>query len=771
MTLTIDNFDSAGACDYTAALDAEHPPRVVRKLNQPAEMRAWLLAVTSDFIVPRDAARIVLADGATRRFTGYLSAPPTYEYLGWGERGPMYRYALTATSDELLLDRKTLPRRAPFVQRTAGSALKQLAEDLAPGAFDTSAIADVVTLATYSSDPQKRWSEHAAALALLGRAAYRAHDGALVFAPVGTQTHTLAETSPDFSPDSLKLVPAERLVNDVTVVGRMEPRAYVKDYFLGDGLSLYFSLSEAPFTRSNRTVLEEEYKDATLRPARWTVGDPGGAIAVSGGKLQISGGAGDGQTTVRFVEPIELGGAVVLQHGEAAFSAASDGVLGGLYAGAVAIANCLAGFRVTPSGAQSVIAALISGVTTGPTITTVAGHRYALTTRVYSSEIYRSRQTFHSASHPAGSARGGESVPADARVVLEVHDIDPANPGSLAAPSTVLFDGVLATVPAGVTYALVNSVSLHGTLTYTRIVRAVEALVRSAIPNAAYRTRLVAPLADGGECLVGSNLYFLPQYVPERSEKIVVSYRSSGRALARVTDPASISANARPGDDGLRGAVRNIARPSPRTSRDCEIAALALLDDSTQPAWAGEYQCWAGFLPAADVFPGDAVAVNAPSRNVAFTAIVREVEIEWVTPPSAGAAHYTVRFANDAAAPLAFAFYSESLRSPLEDVTATTAVGAVYLPELVAAEITVVSSTQVTIDAGAAPPAGGGIEVRRSDSGWNADNDRNLVGRFTARTFTVPRLSRTQDYYLRPYDSAGHYSRYSTLLHLDWPYT
>ena len=61
--------------------------------------------------------------------------------------------------------------------------------------------------------------------------------------------------------------------------------------------------------------------------------------------------------------------------------------------------------------------------------------------------------------------------------------------------------------------------------------------------------------------------------------------------------------------------------------------------------------------------------------------------------------------------------------------------------------------------------------MRRSDSGWNADNDRNLVGRFTARTFTVPRLSRTQDYYLRPYDSAGHYSRYSTLLHLDWPYT
>lgn len=779
MLLTIDNFDNAGARDYTSAIDAERLPCVIRKLNCPAEMRAWLVADTPQFMVPRDGARVMLLRGGDELFTGYVSATPGYEYLGWGERGPVYRYALVAFSDESLLDGKTLPRRATFVQRTAGSALKQLAEDLAPGAFDTSAVQDLTTLPTYSSTPQRPWSEHAAAIALRGRAVYRAHDAALVFAPVGTVVHALDERAPEFSPDALKLAPAEHLVNDVTVIGRIEPRAYVKDYFLGDGYTLHFPLSEMPFTRQNSTLLEEEYKDAALSPTRWAVSDPSGAISVSGGKLTISGGAGDGLTIVCFVEKIELGGAVILQHGDVSFSDASEGVLGGLYSGEVAIANCVAGFGITKSGAQSVIAALINGAA-GATLTTVAGHRYALTTRLYSNEIYRTRQTFHSSQHPAGSGRGGESTLADVRVVLEVHDIDPANPGSLVAPSTVLYDGVIGAAPGFATYALASAVNLHCSVAFTRLLRAVDASVRSAMQSGGYRTRLVGALIEGGECRVTeTELQFLAQYVPASQEQITVSYRSRGRAMARVTDPASIAGQARAGDDGRRGAVRNVASPSPRTARDCEIAALALLDDSTQPAWAGAYECWSNLLPgsASDIFPGDALAVSVPSRGAVFTAIVREVEIVVADLggvallPSAGPrSRYIIRFANDAAAPLAFEF-GAALSGPLEEVTATTIAGATFLQEPVAAEITTVNSTQVTIDAGAEPPASGGIEVRRSDLGWGAENDRNLVGRFSTRIFTVPRLSRSQDYYLRPYDAAWHYSRYSTLLHLDWPYT
>ena len=60
----------------------------------------------------------------------------------------------------------------------------------------------------------------------------------------------------------------------------------------------------------------------------------------------------------------------------------------------------------------------------------------------------------------------------------------------------------------------------------------------------------------------------------------------------------------------------------------------------------------------------------------------------------------------------------------------------------------------------AAPTAAGG----HGDSG-------NLAGRFTTQTFTLPRLSRVQGYYLRQYDgsSPAKYSRYSALLHVDYP--
>src|SRR5271165_4987429 len=44
----------------------------------------------------------------------YVSAVPQYEYLGWGEQGPVYRYNIAVRSDESLLNQKVLPIRSPF---------------------------------------------------------------------------------------------------------------------------------------------------------------------------------------------------------------------------------------------------------------------------------------------------------------------------------------------------------------------------------------------------------------------------------------------------------------------------------------------------------------------------------------------------------------------------------------------------------------------------------------------------------------------------------
>jgi len=213
--------------------------------------------------------------------------------------------------------------------------------------------------------------------------------------------------------------------------------------------------------------------------------------------------------------------------------------------------------------------------------------------------------------------------------------------------------------------------------------------------------------------------------------------------------------------------------PPPRTYADCVNAASALLDDKVQAGWAGEYDTWSGFLPgsAADIFPGDGLLVNVPSQGAQFAAVVREVVVD-LADLSSDLAKYKIAFANEAAEPVAFQFEANATLA----LTALTPIAqdvVVNLPaDLTLAQITQVSSTTTTIDIGRTVPTGYGVEVRRTDSGWGPDNDRNLVGRFTTESFTVPRLAKRQDYFLRLFDASAPplYSQHSALLHIDYPY-
>jgi hypothetical protein len=779
MKLTIDNLQGQGPQDYTGMLDGAQLPKVERKLNQPAELQFSLLANSPGFEVPVAGARVILGKtNGSDVFTGYVTAAPQYEYLGWGEQGSVYRYNVVAQSDEVLLDQKALPNRSPFVDRSAGDALRQLAQDLLPGWFDTSAVEDVDTLATYEVNPQMSFSFHAAEIALAARGSFRTMNGALMLAPAGAATYALNESDANFSPAGLWLNSPNLLVNELTVIGQDEPQAYVRDYFVGDGESLKFYLSQEPFAQARPALIDEEYLGPDLDPTTWVVNDPSGAVSVVAQTLQIAGGSGvDGQTTVSFVERIELGGALELQHGDVSFTAASQGVMGGLYAGAISVAGCLAGFQITPSGAGSTIQALINGSLTGPVIATTAGHQYFLTTYMYSMEVYRSGEIYHSSLHPAGSGWGGAAVAADVRFVLEVQDIDPSNPATLVAPATVLYDDVIENAPGFCTYALVDARNMQCSIAYTYVSHVSLAEVRTALPSAGYVTQLVGALSDGAECEITSDpsLDFYPAYVPALNELIVASYRGSGRAVAQVENAASVGAFQKGADDGTRGAVRAAKTPGARTDTDCENAALAILDDATGTAWSGSYETWSDFLPglAEDIFPGDAVTVNVPSRKAAFTAIVREMEIQ-IADLADDRGFYTIGFANDLAAPLGIEYGASATTIGLQDMPPlleTTQVGAYYQADLTEAQITAVTSTAVTVDAGVAPGGGGGIEVRGNDYGWGQANDRNLLGRFNTQTFSLARLAATQNYFLRLYDSSSppKYSRYSAALHVDYP--
>jgi hypothetical protein len=779
MKLTIDNLQGQGPQDYTAALDGTKLPKVERKLNQPAELQFSLVANSPGFVIPVTGARVALGKtNGSDVFTGYVVSAPQYEYLGWGEQGPVYRYNVAAQSDEVLLDKKALPNRSPFVDRSAGNALRQLAQDLLPSGFDTSAVQDVDTLATYAVNPQKSFSFHAAEIALASRGSFRTMNGALILAPVGTAAYALNESDANFSPGSLWLNNPNLLINNLTVIGQDEPQAYVRDYFVGDNESLKFYLSHTPFAQAKPALIDEEYLGPVLDPTTWTVNDPSTAVSVSAQTLQIAGGTGvDGQTTVNFIEKIELGGALELEHGDVSFTAASQGVVGGLYAGAISADGCLAGFQVTPSETGSSIQALISGSVTGPVMTTTPGHQYFFTTYLYSMEVYRAGQTYHSSLHPAESGWGGAAVTADVRFVLEVQDIDPTNPATLVAPATVLYDDVIAGAPGFCTYALVNAANMQCSIAYTYVAHISLAEVRTALPSANYVTQLVGAISEGAACEITSDpsLDFYPQYVPVLNQLIVASYRASGRAVAQVQNAVSVTSLQNGPDDGTRGGVRVTKTPASRTDVDCENAALAMLDDGTGGAWSGTYGTWSDFLPGAaeDIFPGDGITVNVPSRGASFTAIVRQVEME-IADPADGRSFYTIGFANDLAAPLAIEYVATATTIALQDMPPllqTTQVGVYYQVDLTEAQITSVTSTTVEVDTGLSPASGIGIEVRANDYGWGQANDRNLLGRFNTQTFSLARLAETQDYFLRLYDSSSppKYSRYSAALHVDYP--
>jgi len=777
MKITIDNLGGDGPIDYTAFLDGSVAPRVERVLNRPSTLRFSLMASSSGFVLPVNGARVCVtkADGSFL-FTGYLVEASQFEYLGVGEQGPVYRYNCAAESDEVLLDQKALPNRAPYVAQRAGWVLRQLAQDLLPGEFDTTGVEDLDVIASYAANPQRTFSEHAAELALAARGCYRAVNGALLFAPIGASSYAIKESDADFSPAGLALMQPNIVIDDVTVIGLEEPQAYVRDYFVGDGLTLRFYLSQQPFQLSYLPLIDEEFAGTALDPTTWTVSDPSGAFSIAGQSLQVSGGAGqDGKTTASFIQPIELGGALELQHGDVSFTGASHGLIGGLYAGGIDTSKCLAGFQITPNGSASNIQALINGAATGSVITTTAGHRYLFTTYVYSREVYRSGETYHSAAHPAGQALGGAAVSADVRVVLEVQDINPSLPSSLVAPATVLYDDVMANGADFCTYALVNAVNMECSIAFTYVSHISTAEVRMALPNEDYETQLVESVSEGGQCEIVSSttLDFYPQYVPPLNALIMASYRGRGRAVAEIVDSARIASLAGGSDDGVRSVVRTMKIPSARTQVDCENAALAMLDDCSRAAWSGRYETWSDFLPgsAEDIFPGDSLTVNVPSRSAAFSAVVRKVSVELLDPAN-DRGTYDIEFADDLSSPLGHqedeavtwvSLQDSPERIPMEQV------GDYYLASLTGAQITEVSSTTVQVDAGMAPVTGQAVEVRIHDFGWGASNDRNLLGRFTTQTFTLPRLARTQNYFLRLYDSSAKYSRYSAALHVDYP--
>ncbi len=154
----------------------------------------------------------------------------------------------------------------------------------------------------------------------MARAAYRALSGAVTLSEVQTIVHPLNETDGSLSLSNLTLTASVKraLANDVTVCGENEPVAYVTEYFLGDGVTTQFNLAANPYfpASSKSIVISELFNEPQINETVWGASGGTGYLTIGASGLAMNGGNGiDGQTLLTWIDPIEMGGTLLLEAG------------------------------------------------------------------------------------------------------------------------------------------------------------------------------------------------------------------------------------------------------------------------------------------------------------------------------------------------------------------------------------------------------------------------------------------------------------------------
>ena len=799
MRITIDNLDGLGALDYSGAVAAEGPIKVQRGLNVPSRCTLELLVGVGGLAIPARHARVIVtaedAD-ATVLFTGYVATEPVQVYAGEGVTGAAYRARMTAVSDEWLLDKLGSGAGTGdglSLGLDGRSLLTLLTGRVQVGGAVSLTVATGGTTppvaGAFAVRPAAAWSVNAGAASSAAYAGYRAVAGQVLLQPAGSVTHALSDADGTLSIAELVTSAVRDLANDVTVSGAEEPAAYVSESFAGDGTTTVFELSEAAFRATARTMVTDSFNEAALDATQWTASDPGSHLALTSAGLTMSGGNGiDGATTLTALDAVEMGGSILVELGGVLLGAASDGMLAGMYEGTTVLANCFAGFRVRQSvsggGGVTVIVPVISGAEVGTVFTPITGHAYTLRLRLHCVEMQRVMQRYYCMADGVLESFGSLSgVTAPMDVVFELIDEGAAS----NTPATVLYDsaaasgsiGALTGTPGTCVFVAANSTQIYGSVASVSVTQPGSLWVVSTLPSGALQTRLVGSAGQGVDCTATygtaagtpGKVTFFAGRVPVAGERVTAMYRGEQRAVARLENAASVAAEAAGGASGTSRWLGKVLQPVARSSADCENAAEAILAFATSrtAAVAGTY---ALVNPAVDVWPGDVLAVT--SAGVTSSFLVRSVIAE-----DGGAVPevrtYKIAFANDWAAEwadgLGLKLSEEIAANAILPQTALSAPGQV-LANLQQLALTSVTETDLQVDAGTVLPAGWGVEVRRKDWAFGVGIDASdLVLRSAVESFTIPRATQAERYYMRMYDTSTPplYSRFSSALFVNWP--
>lgn len=758
--------------DYTAALDAEKPLTIERTLNEPSVCQLGLcLPANGSLAAPtRNQSISVIGDDGTIYFTGYLAVSPLPEYAGMALEGPRYRIALQAVSDELLLDQSGIAPAPTTASTTAGALVTAMVTRTGMTTISTAGVTLSTAVGSFAPEPGANWSQSVGQAANDARAAYRALNGALVLNAVPAVVHPLNETDGSLNLASLTLTATTKraLANDFTVCGEDEPAAYVTEYFLGDGVTTTFNLAETPFflPTSKSMLIAEPFTASAFNLSVWSL--PDGYMAPGVGGLVMSGGSGyDGQVRLSSVNKFEMGGTMLLEATGVTLANGSNGILPGFFVGDQSMEACQAGFRATAAvgtGAVS-LQPVVQGALVGTSYAVNPANQYALRVRVHCIEMERDLSFYRAFGDSGEIAYGGQTNTMPAAVLFELQEfVD-----GVAGMPVVLYDGAIAALPDTCWAVAVNSLSLTGTMRAINLTNLGSGWVTSTPSGGSTFTRRLGTTAQGAECHLerSGKLAFYTGFIPPVGEQIAVTYRSVSRAVGRSVNTANQAALAAAGLPPVCAWTGTVTNPAARSSQDCRNAAqtLAQAASSVSALWSGTYKGVRNSFPA-DVWPGDALQLNAPSAALNAQVIVRRVKVSYV-PSYPDLVSYEIAFANDWADDLAI----KTSTSVPANTWLPAAINPTFVANLSGLAMTSLTGSTVTINTGAAAPTGGGFEIRLRDFAFRSGEDTDLVMRAATETLSFTRISASDRYYVRAYDGATppNYSEFSAALILNLP--
>lgn len=763
---------SIGAQDYSTALDAACPLEIVRKLNEPTVCTfALSLPPDASLAVPARLAHVaVTGDDGTPYFTGYVAATPLPEYAGLALDGPRYRYALRAVSEELLLDQALSASSKGIAGMGAGAVLATLAQSTGSSALSTAALALATPVSQFVPEPGAVFSKSAGQLASQARAAYRAAGGALALTAIPATIHNLNEADGSLTLANLALNAATRraLANDVTVCGEHEPAAYVTEFFQGDGVTTQFNLAAEPFFEpaARTTLISELFNEPQINSAVWSAPAGQNYFGLGANGLMMTGGSGyDGQTEFTWLSPIEMGGTLLLEAESLSLANASTGIVAGFFTGLQTAAECTAGFQATAqqgTGAVS-LQPIVMGCASGATFAVNPANQYTLRVRIFCPEMQRQLATYLACGDTGPIVEGGLGVLSPAKLQFEIQEFV----NGVAGMPITLYDGSVTNAPGLCWVVAASSLNLHGSLRALHLTSLGSCWVTSTPAGGSAVTRRLGTAAQAAECRVErtGRLLFYTGFVPAVGEQIAVRYRTVQRSVGHAVNAAnqqSLAGTAAP----TASWMGTVTSPATRSSADCRNAAIALSQAaaSTSAMWSGTYKATT-FELGADVWPGDALALSAPSCNLDAQMVVRSVTLQYkATTPDL--VQYTIAFANDWVDDLAI----KTSGAVPADAWLPATVAPTVLENLNNITITPNENT-VTVVPGVTPPSGGGFEVRRRDHVFMPGQDTDLLLRGSQANLILPRLSANDRFYVRVYDGANppNYSEFSAALFINLP--